>query len=123
MSAVAATKPGFEAPTALPTTIRITITSTDVKKAERVCRDLLQKIKTRDSIAFKGPMRMPTKVLRLTTRKTPNGQGSKTWDKFEMRIHKRVIDITATITEARTVTNVNIESGVNVEVTVPKTTA
>lgn len=36
---------------------------------------------------------MPTKVLRITTRKTPNGEGSKTWDRFEMRIHKRLIDL------------------------------
>lgn len=36
---------------------------------------------------------MPTKILRITTRKTPCGEGSKTWDKYEMRIHKRVIDL------------------------------
>merc|ERR1712106_407539 len=41
----------------------------------------------------KGPVRMPTKTLRITTRKTPCGEGSKTWDKFQMRIHKRVIDL------------------------------
>jgi hypothetical protein len=36
---------------------------------------------------------MPTKILRITTRRTPCGEGSKTWDRFEMRIHKRVIDL------------------------------
>ena len=36
---------------------------------------------------------MPTKVLKITTRKTPCGEGSKTWDRYEMRIHKRVIDL------------------------------
>lgn len=36
---------------------------------------------------------MPTKILHITTRKTPCGEGSKTWDKYEMRIHKRVIDL------------------------------
>ena len=36
---------------------------------------------------------MPTKILRITTRKTPCGEGSKTWDRFQMRIHKRVIDL------------------------------
>ena len=40
-----------------------------------------------------GPVRLPTKVLRITTRKTPCGEGSKTWDRFEMRIHKRIIDL------------------------------
>ena len=36
---------------------------------------------------------MPTKTLNITTRKTPCGEGSKTWDRYEMRIHKRVIDL------------------------------
>jgi ribosomal protein uS10 len=44
-------------------------------------------------LRVKGPVRMPTKVLRITTRKTPCGEGSKTWDRFQMRIHKRVIDL------------------------------
>ena len=42
---------------------------------------------------MKGPIRMPTKILKITTRKTPCGEGSKTWDRYEMRIHKRVIDL------------------------------
>lgn len=29
-------------------------------------------------------MRMPTKTLRITTRKTPCGEGSKTWDRFQV---------------------------------------
>merc|ERR1712037_238070 len=43
-------------------------------------------------LKVKGPIRQPTKTLRITTRKTPNGEGSKTWDRYQMRIHKRVID-------------------------------
>lgn len=27
---------------------------------------------------------MPTKTLRITTRKTPCGEGSKTWDRFQV---------------------------------------
>lgn len=34
---------------------------------------------------MKGPVRMPTKVLRITTRKAPSGQGTNTFDRFEMR--------------------------------------
>lgn len=57
-----------------------------------VCGDLIRR--ARDSeLKVKGPIRMPTKILRITTRKTPCGEGSKTWDKYEMRIHKRVIDL------------------------------
>lgn len=72
--------------------IRITLTSRNVKSLEKVCADLIQKAKD-EEIRVKGPVRMPTKTLRITTRKTPCGEGSKTWDRFQMRIHKRVVDL------------------------------
>merc|ERR1712154_29230 len=73
--------------------IRITLTSMNVKSLEKVCGDLIRGAKDKE-LKVKGPVRMPTKTLRITTRKTPCGEGSKTWDKFQMRIHKRVIDLT-----------------------------
>jgi small subunit ribosomal protein S20e len=72
--------------------IRITLTSTNVKSLEKVCSDLIKGAKEKE-LKVKGPVRMPTKQLRITTRKTPCGEGSKTWDRFQMRIHKRVIDL------------------------------
>ena len=72
--------------------IRITLTSTNVKSLEKVCSDLIRGAKDKE-LKVKGPVRMPTKKLRITTRKTPCGEGSKTWDRFQMRIHKRVIDL------------------------------
>jgi small subunit ribosomal protein S20e len=72
--------------------IRITLTSTNVKSLEKVCSDLIKGAKDKE-LKVKGPVRMPTKKLRITTRKTPCGEGSKTWDHFQMRIHKRVIDL------------------------------
>ena len=49
---------------------------------------------------------MPTKTLRITTRKTPNGEGSKTWDRYQMRIHKRVIDLQSPTETVRQITQV-----------------
>lgn len=72
--------------------IRITLTSTNVKSLEKVCTDLIKGAKEKELKVF-GPVRMPTKCLRITTRKTPCGEGSKTWDRYQMRIHKRVIDL------------------------------
>lgn len=57
-----------------------------------VCGDLIRRAQESD-LKVKGPIRMPTKILKITTRKTPCGEGSKTWDRYEMRIHKRVIDL------------------------------
>ncbi len=49
-----------------------------------VCADLIRGAKDKQ-LKVKGPVRMPTKVLHITTRKSPCGEGTKTWDRFEMR--------------------------------------
>ena len=67
---------------------------------------------------FQGPVRMPTKTLRITTRKTPNGEGSKTWDRYQMRIHKRVIDLQSPTETVRQITQLSIDPGMDVEVTI-----
>lgn len=64
---------------------------------------------------------MPTKTLRITTRKTPCGEGSKTWSRYQLRIHKRVIDLRSTTEIVREVTGVPIDPLVTVEVTVDDT--
>jgi len=96
--------------------IRITLTSRNVKSLEKVCTELIDRAKSKD-LRVKGPVRLPTKNLRISTRKTPCGEGSKTWDAFEMQIHKRLIDLNAP-TEVVKQIIVNIEAGVEVEVTI-----
>ncbi|KAK4204533.1 ribosomal protein S10 domain-containing protein [Triangularia verruculosa] len=96
--------------------IRITLSSRKVQALEKVCSELLERAKSKD-LKAKGPVRLPTKTLKIMTRKTPCGEGSKTWDLFEMRIHKRLIDLTAP-TEVVKQIIINIEAGVEVEVTI-----
>ena len=43
------------------------------------------------------------------------GEGSKTWDKFQMRIHKRVIDLHSPSEIVKQITSINIEPGVEVK--------
>ena len=71
--------------------IRMTLTSRKVQSLEKVCQELIERAKSKD-LRVKGPVRLPTKSLKVTTRKTPCGEGSKTWDTYEMRIHKRLIE-------------------------------
>lgn len=97
--------------------IRITLTSTKVKQLENVSANIIRNA-SQSNIVKKGPVRMPTKVLKITTRKTPNGEGSKTWDAYEMRIHKRVIDLQAPASTVKRITQITIEPGVDVEVTI-----
>lgn len=50
----------------------------------QVCADLIKGAKEKQ-LKVKGPVRMPTKTLRITTRKAPCGEGTNTFDRFEMR--------------------------------------
>lgn len=84
--------------------IRITLTSQNVKALEKgtfilinisywqilVCDQLMNRAKD-EQLKVKGPVRLPTKVLRITTRKTPCGEGSKTWDRYQVSFIKRDI--------------------------------
>ncbi|XP_065174934.1 small ribosomal subunit protein uS10-like [Sycon ciliatum] len=97
--------------------IRITLSSRNVRSLEKVCGDLIRGAKEKQ-LRVKGPVRMPTKNLKITTRKTPNGEGSKTWDRYEMRIHKRLIDLHSPSEIVKQITSISIEPGVEVEVTI-----
>ena len=110
-------KPGYEDRTAEKQRIRITLTSTKVKALEKVCEDLIRGAKDKD-LKVKGPVRLPTRTLRITTRKSPCGEGTNTWDRFEMRIHKRLIDLESSTDIVKQITSISIEPGVVVEVTI-----
>jgi small subunit ribosomal protein S20e len=127
MSYVAPQKKGDDTVEPKVHRIRITLTSRNVKNLEKgkshlssniaVCADLIGRSKEKN-LKVKGPVRMPTKFLRITTRKTPNGEGSKTWDRFEMRVHKRLIDLHSPSEIVKQITSISIEPGVEVEVTI-----
>jgi small subunit ribosomal protein S20e len=44
--------------------------------------------------------------------------GTNTWDRFEMRVHKRVIDLVSSPDVVKQITSITIEPGVEVEVTI-----
>merc|ERR1711924_438597 len=114
------TKPAkFEGEEARIHKIRIYLTSRNVKALEKVCADLIKGAKDK-CLLCKGPVRMPTKTLRIMTRKAPCGEGTNTYDRFEMRIHKRVINLPSPSETVKQITSINIEPGVVVEVTIDK---
>ncbi|KAI4973580.1 hypothetical protein ZWY2020_041361 [Hordeum vulgare] len=134
-------KLGFEGTQEVQHRIRITLSSKSVKNLEKVCSDLVKGAKEKQ-LKVKGPVRMPTKVLNITTRKSPCGEGTNTWDRFEMRVlnittrkspcgegtntwdrfemrvHKRVIDLVSSPDVVKQITSITIEPGVEVEVTI-----
>ncbi len=98
---------------------RMTLRSREVKSLESACSEIVARSKNQ-GYETKGPVRVPTKILRITTRKSPCGEGSKTWDRFEMRIHKRVIDIYCPSSVVKEITNFRIDPGVDVNLIVWK---
>ncbi|KAL0682434.1 hypothetical protein Bca4012_049281 [Brassica carinata] len=110
-------KTGFEETQEQIHKIRITLSSKNVKNLEKVCTDLVRGAKDK-RLRVKGPVRMPTKVLKITTRKAPCGEGTNTWDRFELRVHKRVIDLFSSPDVVKQITSITIEPGVEVEVTI-----
>ncbi len=98
---------------------RIKLSSTDPKKIEGVCGEL-KAISERFGIVMRGPIPMPTKKLKVTTMKTPcgdgTGHGNATFDRWEMRIHKRVIDISADERTLRQIMRVTVPEGVQISI-------
>ena len=74
--------------------VRIKLNSTDIKMINNIC-DSIKELARKSGIAISGPVPLPTKKLKITTRKSPCGDGTATFDNFEMRIHKRLIDLPA----------------------------
>jgi len=70
--------------------VRIELISHNLKALEDVCNQL-KEIANTSGVRIKGPVPLPTKRLRVTVRKSPCGEGGKTWEKWELRIHKRII--------------------------------
>lgn len=100
-------------------TARIKLSSKDPEQLSGIC-DEIKDIAKRFGVDYRGPIPLPTKKLKITTMKTPcgdgTGHGNTTFDRWEMRIHKRVIDVQADERALRQVMRVNIPQGVHMSI-------
>jgi len=71
---------------------RIIVMGTDHKVLDEFMMKV-REIAEKTGAKYSGPVYLPTRRLVVPTRRSPCGQGSETWDKFELRIHKRLIDV------------------------------
>ena len=108
---------GFEEPHEALHKIRITLPSESIDSLEQVCGDLVH-VAREKMLKMKWPFKMPTKVLRITTRKSPCGEGTNISGRLELRVHKRVIDLHISFKVVKQITSITIEPGVEVEVTI-----
>ncbi|XP_058132892.1 small ribosomal subunit protein uS10-like [Dasypus novemcinctus] len=96
--------------------IRITLTSHDVKSLEKVYADLIRGTKEKN-FKVKGPGSDAYQDSK-NHYKENYGEGSKTWDRFQMRIHKRLADLHSPSEIVQQITSISVEPGVEVEVTI-----
>ncbi|MEM4260058.1 MAG: 30S ribosomal protein S10 [Candidatus Woesearchaeota archaeon] len=94
---------------------RIKLASTDIDKINNTCQ-YIKEIAEKTGVTMRGPIPLPTKKLKLTTRKSPCGNGKATWERYEMRVHKRLIDLAMDERALRLVMRVQIPEGLNVEI-------
>lgn len=94
---------------------RIKLASTDINKINQTC-EYIKDVADKTGVVMKGPIPLPTKKLKITTRKGPCGNGSASWDRFEMRVHKRLIDLGIDERALRLVMKVPIPEGLNIEI-------
>jgi small subunit ribosomal protein S10 len=94
---------------------RIKLSSIDIDKINEVC-DAIRAIVEKTGVEIRGPIPLPTKKLKITTRKSPDGEGKASWDRFEMRVHKRLIDLGMDERALRLVMRIPIPDGLNIEI-------
>ncbi|CAG5132719.1 unnamed protein product [Candidula unifasciata] len=83
-------------------------TAAEKAPIHRICITQTSRIVTtaeEKNLKVKVPVHTPTKIVHISTPKTLRGEGFKTWDRLQLRIHNRIIDR-------------HIEPDVHVEVTI-----
>lgn len=95
--------------------VRIKLNSTDIEMLNTICESI-KDIAKRSGITISGPVPLPTKKLKVTTRKSPCGDGTATFDRFEMRIHKRLIDLPANEKVLHGIMKMYIPKNVNIKI-------
>ncbi|MDO8554313.1 MAG: 30S ribosomal protein S10 [Candidatus Micrarchaeota archaeon] len=74
------------------TKARITLSGVNPTDLDGVVGQI-RELATALNMKFHGPVRLPRKKLEITTRRTPCGDGSDTYEHWEKRVSKRLVDI------------------------------
>ena len=101
----------------MPSKVRIRLSSTSVEDLNAVCNEI-KEIARRTGVKIRGPIPLPVQVARVVTRRAPSGQGYETFDRFELRIHKRLIDMDADERATRLLLRTRVPPTVRVEIEV-----
>lgn len=96
---------------------KIKIIGPNRKDVEEVCNQI---IKVADELKVKhsGIIRLPTKILHHTVRKTPCGDGSDTYEHWELRIYKRLVELESNEKAFRQIMRIPVPPSIKIEITI-----
>jgi len=94
---------------------RIRLTGTLPSTLDNVCEQV-KNIAIKTGVNMAGPIPMPTKKLMVPTLKSPDGEGTSTWDHWEMRVHKRLIDLDADERALRQLMRIQVPKDISIEI-------
>ncbi|MFB6470031.1 MAG: 30S ribosomal protein S10 [Vulcanisaeta sp. AZ3] len=99
----------------MPRKARIRIWGTDNKQVDNLAGEIVD-IARKLGIKVSGPIRLPRRRLLVTVRRAPSGQGYHTYDHWEMRVYKRLIDMDADERALRQLMRIRIPENVKIEI-------
>ena len=95
--------------------VRVKLNSIDIEMLNHIC-DSIKNLAKKSGVIIRGPIPLPTKKFKVTTRKSPCGDGTATFDRYEMRVHKRIIDLPSNEKVLHNIMKLKIPKSVNIKI-------
>lgn len=95
--------------------VRIKLSSVDINALNEIC-NVIKDIASKAGVLVAGPIPLPTRKMKVTTRKSPCGNGKATFDRFEMRVHKRIIDLPSNDRVLHAIMRTPISRSINIKI-------
>ncbi len=97
--------------------VRIRLWSVNINNLNYVVTQIVS-IAKKSGVDVRGPIPLPTKKMLVPTLVPPHGEGTKVYEKWEMRIHKRIVDVSADERVMRQLMRVRVPDDVYIEIEV-----
>jgi len=94
--------------------VKIKVSSTNLDHLNSFLNNI-KDIAEKTGVEMKGPIPLPVKRLTFSVRKSPDGQGTETFERWEMRIHKRVLYLKADARIIKAIAKLPIPEDIQIE--------
>lgn len=82
---------------------------------DSICSEI-REIANKAGVKVAGPIPLPTRRLKVPVKKSPCGDGTMTWERWEMRVHKRMMDVGVDERAMRAIMRITVPEGVQIEI-------